>query len=96
MKKLVKILILICLMTLTGCTQRQIKYYEYDEKTQIHKEWVYKTNSLASKETIDWLYLELPNKGTLYLGPYELDNDSFGLEFDPLTKTVRIKTEDVP
>ncbi len=94
MKRLVLSILMIFIFS--GCTQRQIKYYEYDEVNKIHKEWVYKTNFLASKETIDWLYLELPNKGTLYFGPYLLDNDSFGFEFDPLTKKIRIKTEDVP
>ncbi len=68
---------------ITGCTQRQVKYYEYDENTGIHREWCYKRNSFASKEVIDWLYLDLFGKGSLYFGSYVLDNDSFKGGYGP-------------
>ncbi len=77
---LIEVIILLAIggcVALTGCSQRQVKYYEYDENTGIHREWCYKQNSLASKQKIDWLYLDLFGKGSLYFGPYVLDNDSF-------------------
>ena len=83
---------LLFLLLVCGCMQREVKFYEYDEVAQVHKEWSYKINTVASKETIDWLRLEMPDKGTLWFGPYTMDNDSFDLEVDPLTKKVKLGT----
>lgn len=74
---------LLIVAVLCGCNQRQVKYYEYDEIKQVHKQWQYKSNSLASKQELDWLHLDLPDKGKLWFGPYIMDNDSFKGGYGP-------------
>ena len=71
------------LIALTGCTQRVVSFYEYDEVNQIHKEWSYKLNNLASRQEIDWLCIDMPGKGKLWFGPYVMDNDSFKGGYGP-------------
>jgi hypothetical protein len=72
-------LLLLTAAMLASCDQRQVKYYEYDENTGIHREWEYKANRLASEQELDWLHLDMPGKGKLFFGPYKLDNDSMKL-----------------
>jgi hypothetical protein len=75
--------LLILLLLLSGCGQRQVKYYEYDETNKVHKEWEYKSNRIFMFEKVDSVFIDLPSKGKVMVGPVEFNPDDVNLGYGP-------------
>jgi hypothetical protein len=69
------IILTLLILAVCGCGQRQMKYYEYDELTQTHKQWEYKSNRIFMAEQIEGVFIDIPDKGKVWVGPYKIDPD---------------------
>jgi hypothetical protein len=81
----------ICLV-LSGCGQRQVKNYKYtitrhlennEMVIESHEEWEYKSNRIFTFEQIDSVFIDIPSKGKVLVGPYTLNPDDIKAGYGP-------------